>query len=266
MFKGRRTKKRSAARGRSSEDSGHELDEKTSDGEGQVSTMTGGVEQDSAVAAPLERYTPPPRPRLYAAAAPRPLSNREHHLQLAGRLYEIEMERILNGRQEKFSAISEQYYRHLLESASPVSVASPNTSSVDDTAGLEASSPSSHNSTVPRTTHHPAAVQENSSVVQLSSDSVCQTAHGTNRTEPSASQSPVSHLPSPNGDSQSTFVTSPLLENRNGPTSEVPFVASPSYRSHLHHTAAYPHQIYAGAPVLLVPPIRTSSKFWTTIA
>ena len=83
------------------------------------------VEQDSAVAAP-QRYTPR-RPR-YAAAAPSPLSNREHRLQLAGRLYDMEMERVLNGQQEKLPEMAEQYYRHLLESASPVSVASPSTS------------------------------------------------------------------------------------------------------------------------------------------
>ena len=188
MFKVRKTKKKSSAScvrpssaAHSTEepddlrsDEGHGSDSRISVGEGHVSTLANYAEQD--LDSKPQLYTPPPRPRLYAAAAPRPVSTREHHLQLAGHLYEMEMERVLNGQQEKLSELAAKYYSHLLESApSPVSVASLKTSSADDT-NSEVSSPPSLNSTVSHTTH---SVQESSSVVQMSSDSVCQSSEGT---------------------------------------------------------------------------------------
>ena len=127
MFKVRKTKKKSSVSGvrsssaahtteelddlRSVQDDGHDSDSRTSAGEGHVSTPT-NTELDGD--AEWDVYMPPPRPRLYAAAAPRPVSTREHHLQLAGRLYEMEMERALNGQQEKLSELAAKYYNHLL--------------------------------------------------------------------------------------------------------------------------------------------------------
>ena len=116
----------------SCEDGGHESDTRTSEGEGHVPTLADGVERESTVAP--QTYTPPPRPRLYAAAAPLPSSAREHHRQLAERLYEIETERVIDEQQEKLFEMTAQYFRHLLEGApSPVSAASSEPSSPDDT-------------------------------------------------------------------------------------------------------------------------------------
>ena len=201
----------------------------------------------------LKGYTQPPRPHSYAAAAPRPLSNREHHLQLAGQMHKMEMKHILNRRQEKLSEMAEQYYRHLLDSASPVSVASPKTSSADDISS-EVSSPPSLNSTVSRTMH---PVQKSLSVVQLSSDFVCQTAHGTNRTESSESQPSVSHSSTPSGIVQRARI---LMARPAQCLSSFLF----RLRRPLHHTAAHPRPIYAGALESLVQQIRTSCKFWTS--
>ena len=104
---------------------------RTSDGEGSAPTRTGEEEQGSAAAAPDARCASPPRPRLYASPAPRPISNVEHHRQLAGHLYEMEMDDVLNRRRETLSPLAAKYYTHLLESASsPVSVALPASSSV----------------------------------------------------------------------------------------------------------------------------------------
>ena len=213
MFKVRKTKKKSSASGargspaahtteepedlQSVQDEGHDSDSQTSAGEGHVSTPA-NTELDGDAEADV--YTPPQRPRLYAAAAPRPVSTREHHLQLAGRPYEMEMERVLNGKQEKLSDMATKYYNRLLEAApSPVSVASPKTSSADETSS-EASSRSSLNSTVSHTT---LPVQESSSVVQMS-DSVFQSSEGTDRTH----SQPVSEVPIPTeGFARSTLTT-----------------------------------------------------------
>ena len=157
MFEVRKTKNTSSACGarsssavhtaeehddpESSENEEHESDTRASEGEGHVSTPADGVEQDSAAAPQV--HTPSPWSRLYAAAAPRPFSTTKYHLQLAGRLYKIEMERVMNEQQKKLSEMVAQYYRHLLEAApSPVSVASPKTSSADDTSSEVSSSPS----------------------------------------------------------------------------------------------------------------------------
>ena len=102
MVRGKKSKKRSHPSGAGSshaeptsedhQDSGGHAGEedardlesiRTLDGEGQVPRLTGDEEQNSAVTAPQPRYTPPSRPRLYASAAPRPLSNREHHQQVS---------------------------------------------------------------------------------------------------------------------------------------------------------------------------------------
>ena len=116
---------------------------RTSDGEGSAPPRSGDEGQGSAAAAPQVRYTPPPRPRprLYAAPTARPVSTVGHHRQLAGRLYEMEMDDMLNRRRETLSPLAEKYYTHILESASPsVSVTSPASSSVtssaDDTSRL----------------------------------------------------------------------------------------------------------------------------------
>ena len=235
MFKVRKTKKKSSAssaRGspaahsteepedlQSGQDEGHDSDSQTSAGEGHVSTPA-NTELDEDVEAHV--YTPPQRPRLYAAAAPRPVSTRDHHLQLAGQLYEMKMARVLNGKQEKLSDMAMKYYDRLLEAEpSPVSVASPKTSSADETSS-EASSRSSLNSTISHTT---LPVQESSSVVQMS-DSVCQSSEGTDRTN----SQPVSEVPIPTeGFARSTLTTSPLAVS-NGPSSTELSVTSPSYR------------------------------------
>ena len=129
---------------------------RSSDGKGQAPTSTGDKEQGSVAAASEVRYTPPPRPRLYASAAPPPVSKRNYHLQLAGHLYEMEMEQALNGCLEKLSPVAEQYY--IVSASPPVSVALPTinsssiNSSLNDTSS-EASSPPSHSSVVSRQTY-----------------------------------------------------------------------------------------------------------------
>ena len=235
MFKVWKTKKKSSASGarpsnvaytteepddlRSVQDEGRDSDSWTSAGEGHVSTPA-NTELD--VDAESDVYTPPPRPRLYAAAAPRPVFTREHHLQLAGRLYEMEMERVLNGQQEKLSELAAKYYSHLLEAApSPVSVASPKTSSADEISS-EVSSRSSLNSTVSRTM---LPVQESSSVVQMP-DSVCQSSEGTDRTH----SQPVSEVPVPTKGFVQSILTTSRLAVSNGPSSAELSVISPSYR------------------------------------
>ena len=150
MFKVRKTKKKSSASGahsssathateepddlRSSQHEGDDSDAETSVGEGDVATPANNAEQD--LDAESQVYAPPPRPRLYAPAASRPTSTREHHLQLAGRMYKIEMERVINGQQEKLSELA-AHKRHTVETVlaatsderSPVDVIRMNRSS-----------------------------------------------------------------------------------------------------------------------------------------
>ena len=115
MFKVRKTKKKSSASGarvssaahtteepddlRSVQDDGHDSDSQTSAGEGHVSTTANTVLDGDAEP---DVYMPPQRPRLYVAAAPRLVFTREHHLQLAGRLYEMEMERVFRSTHAPF--------------------------------------------------------------------------------------------------------------------------------------------------------------------
>ena len=236
MVKGKRVKKRSHSSEKGStlrdlheQDSAGDIsgdDDRGSDptrttgGEGLAPPRSGDEEQDSAAAAPQVRYTPPPRSRsrLYASPAARPASTVDHHRQLAGRLYEMEMDDVLNRRREILSPLAEKYYTHLLESASPsVSVALPasssGTSSADDTSS-EASSPSSHSSVVSCQT----PVQGRSPVEH---DSVCQTSPESS-TETTVSQ-PVTHVTSPYAVIQRT-------SRSNVPSNTAPLVGAPSYR------------------------------------
>ena len=97
MVKGKRVKKRSHS---SEEESTlRDLHEQES-GEGSAPTRSGDEEQGSAAAAPQVRYTLPPRPRsrLYNSPVARPVSTVDYHRQLTGRLYEMDMDDVLNRR------------------------------------------------------------------------------------------------------------------------------------------------------------------------
>ena len=69
-------------------------------GEGSAPTRSGDEEQGLAAATPQVRYTLPPRPRsrLYASPVARSVSTVDYHRQLTGRLYEMDMDDVLNRR------------------------------------------------------------------------------------------------------------------------------------------------------------------------